>query len=167
MTSAHSNMLTDDDKKNIVDSWRLVVPIAPTAADLFYRRLFELRPDYRQLFPEEMDKQKQKLIRMLQFIVKSMDWMSEQWRDEVAPEDDLCLVVLAMGRRHDQLYKIPEDSYGPVGEALIWTLQQGLGDAFTEELHASWGRLYGVVSTTMKMGARAGKVSMDLRLHGS
>src|SRR5690606_27728463 len=141
--------------------------IAQTAGDLFYRRLFEIKPEYRSLFPEQMDKQKQKLVRMLQFIVKSMDWMSEQWRDEVAPEDDLCLVVLAMGRRHDQLYKIPEEAYAPVGDALMWTLDQGLGDAFSDEVRASWVRLYNVVSTTMKMGARAGKVSMELRRHGS
>ena len=40
-------MLDDQQKVLLRDSWRMVVPIAETAADLFYKRLFELRPDYR------------------------------------------------------------------------------------------------------------------------
>ena len=67
-------MFSDGEKETIRKSWRLVVPIAETAADLFYRRLFELRPDYRGLFPAEMSGQKRKLIRMLAFIMKSLDW---------------------------------------------------------------------------------------------
>lgn len=155
-------MLTDEDKKLILSSWRLVVPIAETAADLFYRRLFEIRPAYRQLFPEDLAKQKRKLVTMLSFIVKSMDWMASQWQEDVAPEDDLCLIVLAMGRRHTSLYHIPDESYEPVGQALLWTLEQGLGQAFTDDVRAAWTRLYGVVSTTMRMGARASRVDINL-----
>ncbi len=154
-------MLTDADKKLIVDSWRLVVPIAPTAAGLFYKRLFELKPEYRGLFPKEMDGQKKKLIQMFQFIVKSMDWVESDWREVVKPEDDLCLVVVAMGKRHDVLYRIPEESYDYVGQALLWTLGHGLGDAFTDPIRAAWTELYKVVSITMKMGARAGKLPMN------
>lgn len=155
-------MLTDNDKSLIVDSFRLVVPIATTAADLFYRRLFELQPGYRRLFPAEMDRQKRKLIVMLQFIVKSLDWQPEEWKTDVLPEQDLCLVVLAMGRRHHELYEIPDESYGPVGEALLWTLDQGLGDAFTQDVESAWKRLYGTLAITMKMGARASRISTDL-----
>ncbi len=155
-------MLTDQDRKDIVHSWRLVVPIADTAADLFYGRLFELKPEYRKLFSSDMARQKGKLVTMLSFIVKSMDWLADEWQDDVEPEQDLALVVLAMGRRHHDLYHIPDESYGDVGAALLWTLEQGLGDAFTPELRASWTTLYGTLATTMKMGARASKVKMDL-----
>lgn len=155
-------MLTDADKKDIVRSWRLVVPIAETASDLFYRRLFELKPEYKALFPDDMASQKGKLVKMLSFIIKSLDWVQDDWEEEVDPEDDLCLVVLAMGRRHASLYKIPDESYAPVGESLIWALDQGLGDAFTPDLRDSWTRLYNLLATTMKMGGRAAKVEMDL-----
>lgn len=151
-------MLTDKEKKAVVESWRLVVPIAETAADLFYRRLFEIRPEYRKMFPEDLDAQKRKLVTMLQFIVKSMDWMADSWQTEVDPEEDLCLVVLAMGRRHAKLYRIPDESYAPVGEALLWTLDQGLGDAFTDDVRDAWTHLYGTVATTMKMGGKAAGV---------
>ena len=155
-------MLTDEEKKLIVNSWRLVVPIAETASDLFYNRLFELGPHYKSLFPDDMSAQKRKLVTMLQFIVKSMDWMQEEWQAEIDPEDDLALVVLAMGRRHTTLYKIPDESYDSVGEALLWTLEQGLGQAFTDDVRAAWTHLYGVLATTMKLGGKAARVEMNL-----
>ena len=37
-------------KKILKDTWRLVVPIMETASDLFYKRLFQLKPDYREFF---------------------------------------------------------------------------------------------------------------------
>ena len=66
-------MFSDSEKDIVLRSWRLVVPIAETAADLFYRRLFELKPEYRSLFGEDMSAQKRKLVRMLAFIVRSME----------------------------------------------------------------------------------------------
>ena len=146
-------MLSDDEKRRIRDSWRLVVPIQETAADLFYRRLFQLAPDYRALFPEEMSAQKRKLVTMLAFVVRSLDWPEEAWREEVDETDDLFLVVLALGRRHSQLYNIPDEAYRVVGEALIWTLDQGLGAAFTPETRNAWLRVYDAVSRTMMLGS--------------
>ena len=86
-------MISDAEKAAISDSWRLVLPIAETASDLFYKKLFELRPDYRRLFPEDMTAQKRKLLAMLSFVVKSLDWPESAWRDTVSEEDDLRLVV--------------------------------------------------------------------------
>ena len=145
-------MLTEADKQIIKDTWRLVVPIAETAADLFYKKLFELQPSYRQLFPAEMAPQKRKLLATLAFIVKSLDWPDSAWRENVAEEDDLFLVVLALGRRHSDLYKIPDASYATVGEALLFTLDYGLGKKFDAPAKAAWTKVYTLVSTTMKMG---------------
>jgi hemoglobin-like flavoprotein len=145
-------MISDEEKSAIKDSWRLVVPIAETAADLFYRRLFELRPEYRRLFPEDMKSQKRKLVAMLGFVVKSLDWPESAWRDTVAEEDDLCLVVLALGRRHSDLYKVPDAGYDVVGEALLWTLDYGLGKKFDAPTRAAWTHVYQLLALTMKMG---------------
>ena len=65
--------LTDSEKNLIVTSYRLVVPISETVADLFYGRLFRVNPEYRALFPDDMTKQKRKLMMMLTFITKSLD----------------------------------------------------------------------------------------------
>jgi hemoglobin-like flavoprotein len=145
-------MLTEADKHVIKESWRLVVPIAETAADLFYKRLFELQPSYKQYFTGDMAAQKRKLLAMLAFIVKSLDWPESAWRENVNDEDDLFLVVLALGRRHTELYKIPDSSYATVGEALLWTLDYGLGKKFDDAARTAWTKVYVLVSNTMKMG---------------
>mgnify|MGYP006370808365 CR=1 FL=1 len=147
-------MLTDAEKRLLKDTWRLVVPIMETASDLFYRRLFELQPAYRDLFPPDMTAQKRKLMVTLAFVVKSADWAADDWADDVGKDDDLFLVVLALGRRHGMLYKIPENAYPVVGDALLWTLNMGLGQAFTEEARAAWAKLYGLLSSIMVMGTR-------------
>jgi hemoglobin-like flavoprotein len=148
-------MLDDSEKTAIRESWRLVVPIADTAADLFYKRLFELRPEYRELFKSDLESQKRKLLRMLAFVVKSVDFRDADWRSDVPVDQDLMLVVLALGRRHSELYQIPNESYGVVAEALLWTLDYGLGDAFTPEVRAAWTQLYTLLAQTMRMGALA------------
>lgn len=158
-------MLSASQRTDIVDSFRLVVPIAETAAELFYRRLFELKPEYRALFSDDMQSQRAKLIKMLAFIVGSLDYKDSEWDQSVDADRDLMMVVLAMGRRHSELYKIPDDSYGPVAEALLWALAQGLGDAFTPRVRDAWVAVYTSLATTMKMGSRSaldmnhGKVS--------
>jgi hemoglobin-like flavoprotein len=148
-------MITEEDKEHIRRSWKLVIPIADTAADLFYKRLFELEPRYRGLFPENLAGQKSKLVRMLAFIVKSLDFPESAWREDVTEAEDLLLVLLALGRRHEALYHVPREAYGTVGEALLWTLDYGLGEAFSPPVRAAWTAVYKAVSTTMILSAKA------------
>lgn len=145
-------MLTEKEKTAIRESWRLVTPIAETAADLFYKRLFELEPSYRALFSDNLDAQKRKLVTMLAFIVKSVDYPESAWREKVEEESDLFLILLALGRRHTVLYNVPDASYDAVGQALIWALDYALGRKFTPETQAAWTKVYRLVSTAMKMG---------------
>src|SRR5262245_17609386 len=158
-------MITDTEKDVLRRTWKLVVPIADTAADLFYRRLFELRPDYARLFTSDLTAQKRKLVQMLAFIVKSLDWPESAWKDTVAAEEDLVLVVLALGRRHKDLYRVPPEAYAVVGEALMWTLDYGLGQAFDEQARAAWLHVYTLVSRAMRMGAALtnGQAAVDDR----
>jgi hemoglobin-like flavoprotein len=146
-------MITDNEKEVLRRTWRLVVPIADTAADLFYKRLFELRPEYAALFTGDLTAQKRKLIQMLAFIVKSLDWPESAWKDNVSAEEDLVFVVLALGRRHKDLYRVPNESYAVVGEALLWTLDYGLAGAFDDMARAAWTHVYQLVSSAMRMGA--------------
>jgi len=148
-------MITEEDKDNIRRTWKLVVPIADTAADLFYKRLFELKPEYRNLFPENLTQQKGKLLRMLAFVVKALDFPESAWREDVSEAEDLLLVLLALGRRHQALYQVPREAYGCVGEALLWTLDYGLGEAFTPAVRAAWTAVYKAVSTTMILSSHA------------
>ena len=145
-------MLTASERALIRRTWDLVRPITDTVADLFYARLFEIAPQYRSLFKQDMEPQKRKLIAMLGFIVNSLDWPDERWQEAVALEDDLFLVVLALGRRHVDLYRVPDEAYDSVGQALLWTFDYGLGEAFTSEVRDAWVKAYWLLSKIMLMG---------------
>jgi hemoglobin-like flavoprotein len=144
-------MITHAQKDTIRRTWKLVEPIADSVPDLFYKRLFDIAPQYRSLFSEDMSAQKRKLATMLAFVVKSIDWPEEFWTDRISPDQDLVMVVAALGRRHSQLYRVPDEAYVPVGEALLWTLDYGLGEAFTSDVREAWAALYGVLSKCMIM----------------
>ena len=122
----------------IRDSWAAVEPIADTAAGLFYDRLFELDPAIERLFRRtDMAGQRKILMQTLTVVVKSLDKL-----DTIVP------AVQALGRRHAG-YGVRESHYATVGEALLWTLGQGLGDAFTPDVRAAWTTAYTTLATVM------------------
>ncbi len=124
-------------------SFAMVEPIAEQAADLFYNKLFELEPALRQLFPEDLVEQKHKLMITLKVAVSSLD-----------QPDTLVPVVQDLGRRHKG-YGVNDENYDTVASALLWTLEQGLGEQFTSEVEEAWIAVCGVLSDTMKPAATA------------
>jgi hemoglobin-like flavoprotein len=127
----------------IQQSWAEVVPITDTAAGLFYQRLFALDPEVRPLFKGDMREQGQKLMKMLGLVVNSLGRL-----DELVP------AAQDMARRHVG-YGVKPAHYDTVGAALLWTLEQGLGSKFTDEVKAAWASAYGVLSQVMKDAAYA------------
>ena len=128
-------------KELVQTSFEQVRPIADAAAALFYNRLFELDPTLRPLFKGDMKEQGRKLMDMITLAVKGLD----------RPEA-LLPALAALGRRHAG-YGVKEQDYETVGEALLWTLEQGLGQGFTPEIREAWATLYRLVADTMR-GAR-------------
>lgn len=122
-------------------TFKLVVPIADTAATLFYGRLFELDPSLKPLFKGDMQEQGKKLMQMLAIAVNSL-------RDP----DTLIPAVRNLGVRHIN-YGVQDSHYETVGEAILWTLEQGLGDDFTPEVKAAWTEVYITLATVMKEAA--------------
>ena len=122
----------------VQSSFAKVAPIAEDAAKLFYDRLFEIAPEVRPLFKGDMKEQGAKLMAMLARAVSALDKL-----------DDLVPVVQELGRRHHG-YGVTAEHYGPVGEALLWTLEQGLGDAFTPAVKAAWTKVYGLLAEVMQ-----------------
>lgn len=125
-------------KELVQTSFAQVLPIAETAAALFYRRLFELDPTLRPLFKGDLEEQGRKLMDMLRLAVKGLDRM-----------EALLPALAAMGRRHAD-YGVKERDYETVGEALLWTLEQGLGPSFTAEIREAWTAIYRVVAGAMR-----------------
>jgi len=125
----------------VQDSFAKVRPIADTAADLFYGRLFEIAPAVRPMFPEDMREQKKKLMAMLGLAVTNLD------------KPDIVVPALQkLGRQH-VAFGTRAAHYEPVGEALLWTLEQGLGPDFTPAVRAAWVETYGLVAGVMKAAA--------------
>jgi hemoglobin-like flavoprotein len=122
----------------VQSSFAKVVPISDTAAALFYARLFELDPSLQSLFHIDMKEQGRKLMTMLQVAVSNLDRL-----DTIIP------AVKALGARHGR-YGVADSSYATVGEALLWTLDKGLGDDFTRDTRDAWVIAYTVLANTMK-----------------
>ena len=57
--------MTPEQVALVQSTWQKVVPIAGTAADLFYDKVFELAPGVRSMFPDDMTSQKAKLVSIL------------------------------------------------------------------------------------------------------
>lgn len=122
-------------------TFKSVIPITAQAADLFYGRLFEIAPEVRPLFPADLKEQKKKLMGMLATAVTNLHQV-----EKIVP------AVQDLGRRHVG-YGVTAAHYKPVGEALIWTLDKGLGAAFTPEVKSAWVAAYTTLAGVMQAAA--------------
>lgn len=126
----------------VQESWEQVVPIAKDAATLFYSRLFELDPSLRDIFGDDIEEQGKKLMTVLTTVVRGLKKL-----------DALEATVWRLGRRH-VAYEVKEQDYNTVATALLWTLEQGLGQAtFQGELKQAWVQAYTILATVMQAGA--------------
>jgi methyl-accepting chemotaxis protein len=121
----------------VQESWAKVVPIADAAGKLFYSNLFEAEPGLRALFKGDIDEQAGKLVQMISVAVSKLD------------EPDVLVPALTqLGKRHVG-YGVVPTHYDAVGEALIKTLEQGLGPAFTADVKDAWVSVYSVMTQVM------------------
>lgn len=129
--------MTPEQITRVQDSWQQVEGIADQAAALFYQRLFTQEPALKPLFKGNMEEQGRKLMSMIGVAVKGLDRL-----DSIVP------AVQKLGERHKDYGVKPED-YNAVGQALLWTLDQGLGDAFDAETESAWAAAYTLLASTM------------------
>lgn len=134
--------MTPEQVALVQTSFKRVVPIAGAAADLFYGRLFAIAPTLRPMFPNDLREQKKKLIAVLAMVVGNLHHL-----DQMMP------AVEELGRRH-ATYGVAAEHYAPVGEALLWTLEQGLGGDFTPAAKAAWTAAYEALAGAMQAAAR-------------
>jgi hemoglobin-like flavoprotein len=127
-------------------SFKTIEPQAEEAAALFYDRLFEIGPELRPLFKGDIREQGRKLMQMIGLVVKSLGRIEE-----------LVPAIRTMGARHAG-YGVEDRHYETVGSALLWTLEKGLGAAFTAETKEAWTAAYSLLAQTMKdAGSRSRK----------
>lgn len=130
--------MTDEQIRLVQESFAKVRPISEVAADLFYKKLFELDPSLRPMFKGDMKEQGKKLMNTLSFAVNGLTRL-----------DTIVGAVEDLGRKHVG-YGVKPEHYNTVGEALLWTLEQGLGDAFTPDVKFAWTEVYGLLSGVMQ-----------------
>jgi hemoglobin-like flavoprotein len=122
-------------------SFSRVVPIKETAAALFYERLFTIDPSTRPLFRGDITAQGIKLMAAIAMVVRSLDHIEPMLEQ-----------IRSLARRHAH-YGVRDTHYSSVGAALLWTLEQGLGDDFTDEVREAWAAAYHMLSSTMMEAA--------------
>jgi hemoglobin-like flavoprotein len=129
--------MTPDQIKAIQDSFARVAPMSEQAAALFYERLFEIAPNVKPLFHGDMKEQGRKLMATLAVVVNGLRNL-----ESTLP------AASALAKRHVD-YGVKAADYAPVGAALLWTLEKGLGAQWTPELAAAWGSAYTILSEYM------------------
>jgi hemoglobin-like flavoprotein len=129
--------MTPQQVQDVQASFAKVAPIADQAAALFYGRLFATAPEVRSLFRGDMVAQGQKLMTAIALVVNSLGEI-----DAVMP------ALSDLAKRH-VAYGVRPEHYEVVGAALLWTLEQGLGDDFTPAVGAAWTAAYGALSEMM------------------
>ena len=133
--------MTPEQKIMVQNSFQKVATIADTAAELFYNRLFELDPALKPLFKGDIKEQGRKLMKMIGMAVAGLDELGA-----------LIPIIQDLGKRHIT-YGVKDDDYDTVAEALLWTLEKGLGADFTPEVKLAWTAVYQVLAKVMKEGA--------------
>jgi nitric oxide dioxygenase len=129
--------MTPEQVTLVQESFSKVAPISEQAAVIFYDRLFEVAPAVKSMFPADMAEQRKKLMATLAVVVNGLTNL-----EAVLP------AASALAKRHVSYGAKPEH-YPVVGGALLWTLEKGLGAAWTPDLAAAWTAAYGTLSSYM------------------
>jgi nitric oxide dioxygenase len=129
--------VTPEQIKLVQQSFAKVAAISEQAAALFYERLFAVAPAVKAMFPADVTEQRKKLMTTLAVVVNGLGNL-----EAVLP------AASALAKRHVNYGAKPEH-YPVVGGALLWTLEKGLGEAWTPETAAAWTAAYGTLSGYM------------------
>lgn len=129
--------MTPKQIKLVQESFAKVAPISDTAAELFYGRLFEIAPQVKPMFSDDISAQGKKLMQALTVVVNGLSNI-----EQVIP------IAQKLAQNHLS-YGVEAEHYGAVGEALIWTLEKGLADGFTPDVKDAWVAAYTTLSNVM------------------
>ncbi|WP_240625730.1 globin domain-containing protein [Spirosoma pollinicola] len=131
-------MMTQQQLQLVKQTWKLLREIEPAVlGDVFYRRLFFKYPALRPMFKGSMESQYQKFVDMLSIIVARLDRP-----DTVAQEIGL------LARSHAG-YGVQPSHYADVKEALLWTLERGLGLDWNTDVQQAWIACYDTLTQLM------------------
>jgi hemoglobin-like flavoprotein len=117
-------------------------PFRRKLAEQFYGRFFELAPETRRLFPDDMERQQLKLMDTIAAIVATLD------------QGEIFQSIISHTARKHADFGVQTSHFIAFGEALIWGLQRQFGPAFTPEMHQAWIVLYDAIQAEMIRAAK-------------
>ena len=130
--------MTQNQIEFVKSSWSQVMTIDPVVVGgLFYNRLFEIAPEVKHMFRNPIPEQSKKLLTMINYVIVKLDRL-----------EDIIGEVGKLAQRHTS-YGVKPEHYVIVGDALIWTLEQGLGENWSEEVKEAWIECYTILSKAM------------------
>lgn len=133
--------MTPIQKFRVRESWTKVLPIQDVAVEIFYGRLFSIYPELAPLFKGDMKEQGEKLMKMLDKAVNSLD------------DKDVLIEPLKQAGRAHRSYGVKKEDYAKVADCLFWTFKKGLGRDFDDPTREAWAEVYATVSDVMVEGA--------------
>lgn len=132
-------MISPTSERVVQETWKQFEPVAVEHARYFYDKLYELDPDVRALFSStNMDEQRHRLMESLGQLVR-----------DIGDTEQFVSTLVMLGRRH-ATYGVRDSDYDAVGVALLWTLEQALGPAFTPEAREAWNETYHAMASVMR-----------------
>ena len=137
----------------VQESYKRIMPQATEASRLFYGELFRLAPDLRALFPDDINRQKEKFTQMIGIIVKNLTYVSNVTED-----------LADLGRRH-MGYDVAEEDYEAFGEALLCTLDRILGSEMTQDIQNAWVAAYEMIMRIMQDAGSAPRSAENFFAH--
>lgn len=168
-------MITPSQRQSVLQSLPEVLTHAQEVSKTFHERLFELRPNLRSLFASEANEQERNLVQFLNGVSMCLEAESSsetneaaksepeatpdsgQWQREVDPEHDLSMMLWAMNRRDEPLYRVPDQAHQPVGEAFLHALQgessEEEGGKLNVEQRGAWAAVFAAMSKLQQVAA--------------
>mmetsp|Transcript_7010 Transcript_7010/g.19031 ORF Transcript_7010/g.19031 Transcript_7010/m.19031 type:complete len:158 (+) Transcript_7010:364-837(+) len=145
---------------NVIASWdslRRIPDYRRVAGLKLFRGFFSRAPSGVAIYSfNENQRINDKLFRNPRMIQHATHFiqMLDQAISLLGPDiETLTEILIDLGESHVR-YGVKPHMYGPMGEALIETLGDMLGDQFTDEIKASWIEVYQAFSYDMIRGAR-------------
>jgi hemoglobin-like flavoprotein len=142
-------MITDGQVALVQSSFAHVLPIADAAGLLFYERVFTLAPEARSLFGDDIALQASRTMAAIKTAVDGLDNI-----EQIAP------FLVRLGARHVR-YGVRPEHFEIVGDALLWTLEQGLGELFTPGVRDAWATAFGVIASAMLTGMEQAAATLE------
>lgn len=136
-------MITTHQIQLVKQTWTSLRRVNPELlGDVFHSRLFLENPSLRPMFIQPMRAQYNKLVDMLNVAVARID-----------RPDELVVTLRHLGVHHQRIEVRPKH-YAVVGNALLWTVRNGLGRDWNEDVAVAWQAFYQWLAEVMIQAAK-------------